>query len=247
MISFGSMPQRSDDWSWFKPMIISKSIKVQFEEDSAKYTVYGYDGGEVLYCVIWKGAVPGGGDQVQNDLDKTDFEDNYKADANRSVDDVPSKIIAKAIPPVLGGGNSLAVDGSVTPVVFEYNPPTGWDIEINHLTFLFENTAGVAIGNQFVYDNMGTLSNGLLLEVKADDLSVNWQNMKRTRDLIEICDDFDVITGAKSLFRAKVHLPRALRLARDGTFGSPDYIRLTVRDNLSSIDFAEAFFQGVKI
>lgn len=246
MISFGSMPQRSGDWSWFKPMITSKSIKIQYEDNSSTYTIYGYDGPEVLFCVIWKGSVPNGADQVQNDLDKTDFEDNYKADANRSIDDVPSKIMSTALKKA-GGGASLAVDGSTTPVVFDYNPPTNWDVEINQLTFIFEDVAGVAFGNQFVYDDISTLTNGLLLEAKSDDVSFTWQNIKRSRDLVEICDDFDVVTGTRNFFRVKVHLPKALRLARDGTFASPDYLQVTVRDDLSSLNFAEAFIQGVKL
>jgi hypothetical protein len=251
MISFGSRLVRANTWSWFKPLIISKSFKVQFEEDSSHYMIYGYDGPEVLTCTIYKGDVPasiiaGGYDQSMNDADKAEFEADYKGNANRSIDDVPSKIIAK---PLKDAGTSadMAVDGSVTPVVYFYNPPANWDIEIHQLSFLFEDADNIAFGNQFVLDTVDNLANGLLLEVKATDESFTWQNMKRTRDLIEICEDFDVVTGARNFFRVKVHLPRSLRLARDGTFGSPDYIQVTVRDDLSSFNFIEAFFQGVKI
>jgi hypothetical protein len=252
VISFGSMPQRSGDWAWFKPLIHSKSMMLQFEEDAGKYVVYGYDGLEALSCSIWKGSVPpgvvnGGYSQATNDADKAEFEADFKPYSNRSIDDVPSKIIAKAIQPVLGGGNSLAVDGSVTPVVFEYNPPNNYDIEINQLSFLFEDAATIRFGNKFVFNGISTLANGMLLECKADDQAFNWQNMKRSRDLIEICEDFDVVTGTVNFLRVNVHLPKSLRLARDGTFGAKDYIRLTVRDDLSVINFAEAFFQGVKI
>jgi hypothetical protein len=85
------------------------------------------------------------------------------------------------------------------------------------------------------------------LEAKAGDLAFTWQNMKRTRDIVEIAQDFDIVTGTTNFMRVRVHLPRALRLLRNGTFAAPDYIRLTVRDNLSSFDFAEAYFQGVKL
>jgi hypothetical protein len=250
MINFGTTPQRSGTWTWFKPLVALKSMVVQYEEDSTVYTVFGYDPPEVLFCTIWKGAVPdgvvaGGYSQAQNDSDKTDFEANFKSYANRSIDDIPSLIIANSIKS--GGSANLAVDGSVTPVVFEYNPPGNYEIEISALSFLFEDTTAFSFGNRFVLTGINTLVNGLLLEVRAFDLVVTWQNMKRTRDLIEICSEFNIVTGTTNFMRVKVHLPRRLRLSRQGTFATQDYLRITVRDNLLALDFAEAHFQGVRL
>jgi len=251
MISFPNMPQRSTSWTAFKPLISSKTIKVQYEEENNVYSIYGYDYPEVLLCVIWKGTVPdsvvtAGYSQATNDTDKTDFETNFKPYANRSIDDVPSLIIASSIKS--SGSANLGVNGSITPVVFEYNPPAGYDIEITALSLLFEDTGAFAFGNKFVLNTLATLTNGFLLEAKAGDVAVTpWQNMKRTRDIIEISSDFSIVTGTPNFFRVKIHLPKTLRLFRAGSFASPDYIRLTVRDDLSTLDFAEAHFQGVKI
>lgn len=250
MINFGTLAQRSGDWAWFKPLVVSKSLKVQFEEDSDVYLIYGYDAPEVLNCTIWKGAVPaavitGGYSQAQNDADKVEFEANYKPYANRSIDDIPSLIIANSIKNA--GSANLAVNGATTPVVFEYNPPANYDIEVNALSLLFEDVTAFAFGNNFVRSGLATLTNGLLLEVKAGDQTVTWQNMKRTRDIVEICDDFEIVAGTVNFFRARVHLPTSLRLFRDGTFAQPDFLRVTVRDNLTTFDFAEAHFQGVKL
>lgn len=252
MISFGNIPQRSGTWSYFKPLVTQKTLKVQYEEDNEVYLVYGYDLPEVVTCTIWKGTVPaaveaGGYSQAQNDSDKSDFETNFKPYANRSIDDVPSLIISNSIKQVGGGNANLNQDGSVTPVVFEYTPPNNYDIEITALSLLFEDSGAFAFGNKFILSTLNTLPNGLLLEVKAGDQTVTWQNMKRTRDLIELCEDCDMITGTTNFFRIKVHLPKNLRLFRNGTFAQPDYLRLTVRDNLTSIDFAEGHFQGVKL
>lgn len=90
MISFGNLPQRSGDWTYFKPFISSKTLKVQYEDDGFVYLIYGYDGPEVLTCSIWKSIVPpsvvnGGYSQAQNDTDKTDFETNYKPSANGGI------------------------------------------------------------------------------------------------------------------------------------------------------------------
>lgn len=252
MINFGGIPQRSDTWSWFKPLIASKSLKVQFEEDDVEYIVYGYDLPEVLFCTIWKGSVPAtviaaGYSQAQNDADKTDFETNFKPYANRSIDDIPSLIIAQQLRLAGGGNANMAVNGSVTPVVFEYLPGNNYDVEITALSLLFEDGTAWAFGNNFVRNGLSTLANGLLLEVKAADQAVTWQNMRRTRDIVEICTDFDIVTGTVNFFRARIHLPKSLRLSRAGTYAQDDYIRVTVRDNLTTFDFAEAHFQGVKL
>jgi hypothetical protein len=231
-------------------MVSTKSIVLQYEENSDEYLIYGYDVPEVLFCTIWTGVVPdsvinAGYSQAQNDADKSDFETNFKPYANRPIGAVPSKIIANSIKS--GGSANLAVDGSVTPVVFEYNPPADYDIEVTALSLLFEDTTAFAFGSKFIINTLSTLTNGLLLEVRASDAAVTWQNMKRTRDIIEICDDFDIITGTPGFMRAKIHLPKSLILSRSGTYASEEYLRVTVRDDLSSLDFAEAHFQGVKI
>jgi len=251
MINFSGTPQRSGNWTWFKPLISGKTLKIQYEENLSIYLIYGYDLPEVVTCIIWKGTVPdsvisAGYSQAQNDSDKADFEASFKPYANRSIDDIPSLIIANSIRS--GGSANLAVDGSVTPVVFEYNPPNNYDIEITALSFLFEDTTAFQFGNKFILTGIATLTNGLLLSTKAYDLEIpTWQNMKRTRDLIEICSDFSIVTGTVNFLRVKIHLPKNLRLSRAGTFATPDYLRVTVRDNLTSLDFAEAHFQGVKL
>lgn len=250
-MNFGGAPTRNGTWSWFKSLIASKSLMTQYEEDAEIYTVYGYDPPEVCMCVIWKGVVPdsvqlGGYSQSQNDADKADFETNHKPHANRSIDDIPSKIIASSIK-TSGGSANMAVDGSSAQVVFEYNPPGNYDIDIHQLSLLFEATSAFGFGNAFVRSALTTLANGLLLECKAADLAFTWQNMKRTRDIIEISGDFNIVTGTTNFMRANIKLPKNLRLARAGTYTQADYLRLTVRDNLTSFTFAEAFFQGTKV
>jgi hypothetical protein len=236
-------------WTAFKVQVAARGLNsvVQYDDDEDIYTIWAIEGDLCFNCQIYKGTVPTGNyTQGQNDSDKTDFETNFKPYANRSVDDTPSFIIANSIKS--GGSANLGVNGAVTPVVFEYNPPATHDIEVNALTLLFEDVTAFAFGNNFIRNGLGTLANGLLLEIKAADAVVSpWQNMKRTRDLIEICDDFDIVTGTTNFMRAKIHLPSSLRLSRAGTFGTADYIRLTVRDDLSTIDFGEAHFQGTKL
>jgi len=245
-----SLTQVEGFWTAFKNEIAVRALGsvIQYDDDGTVYTIFAVEGYLVFWCQIWKGLVPEGSySQVRNDLDKADFESNFKPYSNRSVDDIPSIIIANSIKTSEGSAN-LAVNGSVTPVVFEYNPPNNYDIHVNALSFLFEDTTAFAFGNKFIISTIGTLTNGLLLETKAGDVVTSpWQNMKRTRDVIEVSHDFDIVTGTTNFMRVRVHLPKSLYLCRNGSFTNPDYIRITVRDDLTALDFAEAHFQGVKL
>jgi hypothetical protein len=245
-----SLTVRSSTWTiWLAARTVRASV-YQYELANGAYRIWFYDGPELYTCVIWQGVVPvdiiaGGYSQAQNDADKADFLTDFEPYANRSIDNAPSLIIASSIKS--GGSANLGVDGSVTPVVFEYNPPNNYDIEINALSFLFESTGTMGFGNVFVHTSIATLANGLLLEVKAGDNAATWQNMRRTRDLVEISQGFDLIAGTTNFMRVRVQLPKALRLYRDGTYVTPEYLRVTVRDDLSTIGFGEAHFLGVKL
>jgi hypothetical protein len=235
-------------WTAFKANIGLRGLNavIQYEDQGDRYFIFVIEEYLCFTCTIYTGTVPGTSpSQAENDAAKADFEANVKPYANRSVDDIPSLIIANTVKNA--GSANLAVNGSVTPVVFEYNPPNNYDIEINAISLLFEDVTAWAFGNNFVRSGLATLTNGLLLEVKASDQTVTWQNMKRTRDIVEICSDFDMVTGTPNFFRARLHLPKNLRLSRAGTYAEPDFLRLTVRDNLTTFDFAEAHFQGVKL
>jgi len=246
MILFGNMPQRSGTWAWFKALAASKSLAVQYDEDSSAYTVYGYDVMEVLSCTVWKSSVPdtaitAGYSQAQNDADKSVFETNYKPYANRSIAGVPSPLISQSI------SAALNVNGAVTPVVFEYNPPAGFDIEVSALSINIEDTGAFAFGNKFVLSTLASLTNGLLLEMKAGDVVFSpWANMQKTRDIFKASSDFSIVTSGTNYLRSIFHIPHPLRLARSGTYTNPDYIRITVRDDLTSLDYAELYLQGLK-
>jgi hypothetical protein len=252
MIDFPNTPQRPQTWTTFKALAPQKAVQVQYEESADCYCIYGYDLPEVLTCTIWRAAVPdavvvGGYSQAQNDSDKADFEANFKPYANRPITNPRSLILATTLKS--GGSANLAVNGSaVTPVVFEYTPPNNYDIEITAISLLFEDVTVFAFGNNFIRSGLAPLTNGLVLSTKAGDQVVNpWHTMRRTRDIVAICESFNIVTGATNFLRVAIRLPRSLRLFRQGTFVSPDYLRVTVCDNLTAFDFAEAHFQGVRI
>lgn len=86
--------QRNYSWTDWKSVFSIKDFTYQYDDDGNIYTIYGYDGPEVIICQIWKNVVPitvinnSLITQVQNDLDKADFEINYKPNGNKVIDQV---------------------------------------------------------------------------------------------------------------------------------------------------------------
>lgn len=83
------LTKRKYEWSGWKSAKLTRQLVSQFDEDSESYTIWGYDGQEAHMCSIWKNTVPDhvlstGYTQEQNDLDKADFETNFKSSANQS-------------------------------------------------------------------------------------------------------------------------------------------------------------------
>lgn len=77
------------EWSDFKDLLTTKGLlnQIQYLENDETYTIFSYDFPIKFSCTIWKNNVPDGlvasYSQSQNDADKSDFETNYKSDANQ--------------------------------------------------------------------------------------------------------------------------------------------------------------------
>ena len=61
------------DWTSFKQIVARKDLRVQFKEDNDTYDIYVYDG------LLWRIILSKG------TAEATDFEDNYKDDANYKI------------------------------------------------------------------------------------------------------------------------------------------------------------------
>lgn len=121
---------RNYTWTVWKTIWSSKSLIHQYDDDGLTYTIYGYDGPEVIVCTIWKGEVPytviaNGYTQVQNDLDKADFVTNYLSTANTIIGTTSTTVSTKhamdvnvtssaAANDTTGSGTITALSGAVT-------------------------------------------------------------------------------------------------------------------------------------
>lgn len=82
-----SCTKRNCFWTDFKAFQSLKSFSIQYEETTDTYNIWGYDFPDAFICTIWKGDITPSDiyTQVQNDLDKTDFETNFKETANNTI------------------------------------------------------------------------------------------------------------------------------------------------------------------
>lgn len=83
---------RSLKWTDWKAAYMIKGLPFQYEDDGSRYNLWFYDGPEVFTTEIWKESVPSSllvyYSQESNDIDKSDFETNYKAAGNTTLSQI---------------------------------------------------------------------------------------------------------------------------------------------------------------
>lgn len=135
------------------------------------------------------------------------------------------------------GSDSMLVNGSVTPVVFSIGPDTISDIFIKELRF-FGNGNGIKFG-QFLSRNI-ILTNGILVQIKSDDKLISFDAIKMTDDFKH---EFSFGPGAgfqlhiqsgRDDFLSSFAFDAAFPLRKSGTFLTDDYIKIFIRDDLTS-------------
>lgn len=119
-------------------------------------------------------------------------------DANNITVDCP---IAFAFPPgsfVDVGDTDMAVDGSVTPVVFGLRgPDTGDNVALSAdiTRIIFHCTTSSAPKFSEFGDIVGGITNGLCLR-RRNGFSSNIFNIKKNSELIGLCYDFDIFSAS---------------------------------------------------
>lgn len=143
----------------------------------------------------------------------------------------------------------LNVNGSGTPVVFTFPMDNLDDLFVNEIKF-FGRDNGIQFSN-FLGQN-GSLTNGILVEIKTDNNIVLLPPIRTTDDFDDVFafggSNFDVyFASGDDKFSARF-LASAFPLRRSGTFGSgnDDYIRVTIRDNLTSINYLQCIVGGFR-
>lgn len=144
----------------------------------------------------------------------------------------------------------LNVNGSLAnPVVFTFPMDALDDLFISEIKF-FGRDNGIKFSN-FLGQNQA-LTNGILIEIKTDNNVVALPPIRTTDDFDDVFSfggsNFDVyFASGADKFSARF-LASAFPLRRSGTFGTgnDDYIRISIRDNLSSIGYFQSIVSGFR-
>lgn len=129
------------------------------------------------------------------------------------------------------GSPTLAVNGSVTPVVFEYAPGPGEIYYIDRLNLIM-SASGNLQGSEDFFTQNNPLTNGILFERQRDGL---------TALSVVIKTNFEILSRVGGGFQEKILGNDSILVAEtftndddvvlDGNKG--DWFRVTVRDNLT--------------
>lgn len=138
-----------------------------------------------------------------------------------------------------GGSSSLLVNGSGTPVDFTINAATDEDIFIQEMRF-YGGGNGIKFG-QFLSKNT-KLTNGIEVTIQSDNESITLPLIKSTEDFKNkfafgsaAAGQFsvDVQAGADQ-FLASFSFATPFPLRAVGSFTTDDFIRVRIRDDLTS-------------
>lgn len=144
---------------------------------------------------------------------------------------------------------NLNVDGSVTPQVFTFPMDSLDDLFISEIK-IFGRDNGIQFSN-FLGIN-GALANGILIEIKTDNNIQVLPPIKTTDDFDDKFSfggsNFDIYFASGADKFSSRFLASAFPLRRAGTFGggNDDYIRITIRDNLTSVSYLQAIVAGFR-
>jgi hypothetical protein len=144
--------------------------------------------------------------------------------------DLPSIVV----PTYLKNGSAydLRVNGSVTPQVFTFVPLA------NEIWYIDKIVATIVDSGTFTLVNFGSLAaltNGVLLEVKSLGTIYVIQNYKTNMELMS-CNHEETISGGGALQTPDSYSGALLFYSPVKISGINDFIRVTIRDNLSALD-----------
>lgn len=226
--------QRIHTWTNWKIVQLAKVGLHQYDDDGTIYTIYFYDGPEVHLCNIWKDTVPdgvinGGYSQEQNDLDKIDFEDNYKVDSNQAIDKLaasgvkgqsPAKGLGGFAPDptnnpyqpnadeivslYVDGEGSLVTRGAILTDEGSFRDDfTGSALEVDLTgTLTFTNGSRIVTGSETIFTN--EISRDHYIKLKSDD-TIYWAEIERvpTDTSLLLVDEYEGTSTSGTAHKTK--------------------------------------------
>lgn len=131
------------------------------------------------------------------------------------------------------GDEDLLVNGSGTPVVFEYQPSTGVVMAIQNLLVVFTADDFTFDGSSFGPNS--SLTNGVKVEIDVGGTVTEIFNIKQNEDFLRVPGRLPLVnnTGPKDVLGVSFEFGGLVKLDE----AADDKIIITVRDNLTSTKF----------
>lgn len=130
-----------------------------------------------------------------------------------------------------GGSDDLLVDGSVTPVVFEYLADPDDDISLQELRFSMAANS-ITFGTGYFGSRNTPLANGILVQVITNGFTIDVYTMSRNEDFANFASPggFQWVVSSKDFLTSAYVIGGGLKLHA----GVVDGVKVTVRDNLTA-------------
>jgi len=141
-----------------------------------------------------------------------------------------------------GSNESLLVDGSTTPIVFEYLAHASQDISIQEIKFVLASNS-IKFGSGSFGAVAGPLTNGLKIEIVASGNAGTLAIIKQNECFIHFASPggFQWVVSSKDMMSATYLIGGGLKLVG----GSADKVRVTVQDDIDAAGvYLKCFVKG---
>ena len=130
-----------------------------------------------------------------------------------------------------GGSPNLLVNGSVTPVVFQFQPPVGVTLSVQQMLVVFTADDFSFDGDSFGPNAL--LTNGVKFEIDVGGVVTEIFNIKQNEDFLRVPGRIPLVnnTGPKDVLGVAFAFGGLLQLSQ----AADDKILITVRDNLTGV------------
>lgn len=130
-----------------------------------------------------------------------------------------------------GSSPSLLVDGSTTPVVFEYGADPTYDISLQEIKFTMVSNV-ISFGSNYFGSTPGPLTNGVLVQVVVESGTVTLYNLVQNESFVNFASPggFVWTVSSKDMITSGYTIGGGLKLRAN----SSDKVVVTVRDDIDT-------------
>lgn len=136
-----------------------------------------------------------------------------------------------------GSSDNLLVDGSSTPIYFDYPAHSTYDVSLNEIAFAMASNS-ITFGSDYFGSTSGPLTNGVKVEITAGGNTGTAHTIRQNEDFVHFASPggFSWVVSSKDMLSSVFVAGGGLKLKA----GTSDKVRVTIQDD---IDAAGAYFK----